>query len=76
MLAPVGSLSLREASVKYGVPIGTLSGWVSKGLIRKVREPERRGQPLLLVEADVAQVASAYRPGRGRWHGGALLNSH
>jgi predicted site-specific integrase-resolvase len=61
-------IGLREASRKYGVPDSTLSHWVRAGLIRKIQERQKRGQPLLLYEADVKQLAAKYKPGRSRWN--------
>jgi hypothetical protein len=65
MMAPVNTLSLREASARYSIPHTTLSHWLHAGLIRSVARG-RRGQPTLLVEADVAALARHYVPGPGR----------
>ena len=66
-LVPVGTLSIRDAAVVYGVPPSTLARWVRKGHVRKVASAERRGQPTLVLAEDVAVLARQYRPGRGRW---------
>ena len=62
------SLSIREAATKYGIPQRTLSDWVGDGLVRVMRKGERRGQPTLVFEDDVAQLAAHYKPGRSRWN--------
>lgn len=61
--APMNALSVREAAAKYCVPPSTVSGWVAAGLVRVVSNPERRGQPKLIAEPDVARLAAAYVPG-------------
>jgi transposase len=63
----MNGIGLREAAAKYGVPASTLSGWAASGLIRKLNQPTRRGQPMLLYEADVKTLAEKYSPGRSRW---------
>jgi hypothetical protein len=63
----VGSISVRDASAKFGVPATTISGWVAAGAVRVVRNPEKRGQAKLVAEADVAALAARYSPGRGHW---------
>jgi len=77
-MAPMNSLSMREASTKYGVPLATLWAWVGAGLIRTVSEPEKRGQPKLIAEPDVAMLAATYEPGkktrRAKRLAGALAN--
>ncbi len=65
-MAPVNSLSIREASEKYGIPKSTLSRWVNEGMVRVVQHAGTRGQPTLISEPDVAQLAPHYKPGRGR----------
>jgi transposase len=65
ILAPVNTLSLREAAGRYNVPKSTLSDWVESGQVRVARHAEKRGQAMLLVEPDVAQLAAEYKPGRG-----------
>jgi hypothetical protein len=68
----MNGIGLREASRKYGIPDTTLSGWVGRGLIRKVQERQKRGQPVLLYEPDVATLAASYTPGRSRWRSPSL----
>jgi hypothetical protein len=60
----VNTLSLREAAARYGIPPSTVSSWYRAGLIRSI-SAGRRGQPTLLIEADVAALASLYTPGPG-----------
>lgn len=62
----MGSIRLREAAAKYGVPPSTISHWAESGLIRVLQRPEKRGQAMLLVEADVKAAAANYTPGPGR----------
>jgi predicted site-specific integrase-resolvase len=69
----MNSLSLREAAAKYNVPRATLSGWLDRGLIRVVRGREKRGQALLLLESDIAELAALYKPGRRGGGGISLL---
>ena len=71
-LHSVNGIGLREASAKYGIPHANLSRWVHAGLIRVLQRPEKRGQPMLVYEADVAELASQYQPGRSRWNMPAL----
>jgi len=52
------TIGLAEASAKYVIPIMTLSGWVKKGIVRKVGV---KGQKYLLNEQDIAYCASIYR---------------
>ncbi len=61
-------IGLREASKKYGIPKSTLSRRAAAGLIRKVREADSRGTPVLLYEPDVAAMAATWTPraGQGR----------
>jgi hypothetical protein len=70
----MNGIGLREAAEKYHVPRSTLSGWASRGLIRKVQERLTRGQPVLLYEPDVAALAATYTPGRTRWNRPSLDN--
>ena len=70
----MNTLSLREAATKYDIPAATLSGWIDAGLIRIARAPEKRGQALLIIEADVATARSAYTPGRGHHNQRAIVN--
>lgn len=63
----MNALSIREAGERYGIPHSTLADWVAAGLIRVIRRAERRGQPTLIYEPDVAELAEQYRPGRSRW---------
>jgi transposase-like protein len=65
-LAPANTLSVREAAERYHIPPSTLARWVRAGMIRTPQKAERRGQATLVVEADVAQLAASYKPGRGR----------
>lgn len=67
-LQSVTGIGLREASRKYGVPLTTLHGWVRAGLIRVLERPARRGQPMLVYERDIAEMAPRYTPGRSRWN--------
>lgn len=66
MLAPMEALSLNEAATKYGIPIALLSRCVAREIIPVLSKPEKRGQPLLVADADVAKLAAHYTPGRGR----------
>ena len=59
-------VNLSQAAAKYGIPLATLSSYVGAGLIRVYQRPERRGQQLLLFEADVAAIAEHWSPGGGR----------
>ena len=69
----MNTLSIREAADRYGIPRSTLADWVTAGLVRVVRRPERRGQPALIYEPDVAELAQRYRPGRSRWSRPSLV---
>jgi transposase len=64
----VNTLSIREAAAKYDVPPSTISGWVAAGLVRCLEKPKRRGQPMLVLEADVAAAAACRVPGIGHWN--------
>lgn len=67
-MAPVNTLSLREAAAKYDIPPSTISGWVRGGMVRIVARPKLRGQPMLIAEPDVAALAETYERGRGHWN--------
>ena len=61
------------ASVSAKLPQSTtspsnLSRWAAAGMIRIVHRPTRRGQAMLLLEHDVADLAAQYIPGRSRWN--------
>ena len=60
-------LSIREASMKYNVPLKTLRNWVADGLVRVFERAKGPGLPTLIFESDVAALATHYKPGRGRW---------
>ena len=51
-------IGLGEAASKYSIPIMTISGWVKKGIIRKLGVS---GQKFLLNEQDVAYCAHIYK---------------
>jgi predicted site-specific integrase-resolvase len=72
----MNGIGVREAARKYGVPHRTLSGWIADGLIRVLQRPAKRGQAMLVYEADVAQLARHYRPGRSRWQRPQLPRVH
>lgn len=67
-MRPVNTISLREASARYTIPLSTLAGWVDRGMIGVARQPERRGQAMLVYEPHVALLAKQYVPGRSRWN--------
>jgi predicted site-specific integrase-resolvase len=51
-------IGLGEAASKYSIPIMTISGWVKKGIIRKLGVS---GQKFLLNEQDVAYCSYIYK---------------
>lgn len=55
-------ISMGDASRKYNLPKYNLSRWKDKNLIRVVKQ---EGQKIYLNEADVAFMASTYKPGQG-----------
>ena len=71
-LRPVNTISVREAEAEFGIPNTTISGWARRGLIRIARPAKLRGQPVLLVRADVELAAAEYKAGRGHWNPRAI----
>ena len=66
-MRPVNSLSVNEASVRYGIPGSTLRGWVRAGLVRRVDgEAARQGRRQLVLAGDVETLSRCYVPGAGR----------
>lgn len=59
-------ISISESSRKYKVPPPTISRWVKKGLINRIR---KAGARVLIDEADVAYCAEVQtsRRGQGKW---------
>lgn len=59
-------LLVSEASRKYSVPQGTISGWIKSGHIAVLDRSTRR---TWIDEADIAYCAAIYHanPGQGRW---------
>ncbi|OGN90742.1 MAG: hypothetical protein A2Z70_01300 [Chloroflexi bacterium RBG_13_48_17] len=63
---PPGSISIRAASRKYGVPSPTISRWVNKQLVPVVSETPNYKY---IEEAALAEVVRKYReagPGQGK----------
>ena len=63
---------IREAARKYGVYSQTISGWVQRGLIRRLGKD---GKKVLVDEADVAYCVAIYRR-RGAKRGQRLFDKH
>ncbi len=63
---------IREAERKYGVHSRTISGWVKRGLIRRLG---KEGKKVLVDEADVAYCVTIYRR-RGARRGQRLFDKH
>lgn len=63
--APEGSISIRAAERKYGVPSRTISGWVSKGYIRVVLDTKNWKY---IDEAELVKLIEKYKtnPGQGK----------
>lgn len=58
-------LSLREASLRFGVPHQTLGRWARAGIL--AAEPQAGpGGPIFVADADVAALARVRVPGAGR----------
>jgi predicted site-specific integrase-resolvase len=60
-------LGINEASKKYEIPFSTLRGWIQRGFVDKVG---KKGQKILIDEADVAYCAAVYHQkgaSQGRW---------
>lgn len=64
-MRPEGTMSLREAAKELGITEGTLRNLRADGLITVVSTPERRGQPVLIHEDEVARVRAWYTPTAG-----------
>lgn len=62
-MGSMNSIGVNAAARKYGIPASTISSWLRAGMIRVA---ERRGQTILMVDADVAALAANYEPGAGR----------
>ena len=63
------AITLRGASRKYNVPLTTLRNWRRYGFLRTIAEPEKRGQPLTVNEADVRDCVQVYQSNIARWSG-------
>lgn len=61
--APVGGISLREASRKYKIPHSTIWNWVNTKVVDIVQE---QSNWLFISDSQVAKLAANYKPGRGR----------
>lgn len=61
---PLGGISIRAASRKYGIASSTITGWMQKGFIRVL---EKRLNWTYLVESDVAEISDLHKssPKRG-----------
>lgn len=61
-------IGVRQAGEKYGVNSETISGWVKRGLIRRLSGETLRGQRVMIDESDVAYCAMLYLrdPGQGK----------
>jgi hypothetical protein len=59
-------ISIREASVRFGIPNPTISRWVKKGYIKVLGHEGRR---VFIDLADISYCAGVYlkNPGRGKW---------
>jgi len=59
-------ISINEAGRKYGLNTSTLTRWMQRGLIHRLR---KEGRKTLLNEADVAYCAKIYKQnsGQGKW---------
>lgn len=60
-------ISISEASRKYDIPQQTISRWVARGFIKRIRQDGRKS---MIDEADIATYAEIYKTaqgGQGRW---------
>ena len=63
--APLGSISLREASRLFGIPNGTISRWVSKGLIPVLLRTKNKLHIDRSILEDIIYIYKA-EPGQGK----------
>jgi predicted site-specific integrase-resolvase len=59
-------IHIGAASRKYGIPHGTISRWVQRGVLKQIGKQKNR---VLLDEQEVAYCAAVYQAnqGQGRW---------